>query len=570
MLSSTILTKSILKHYRFTKNMLKNISIKKRLFILLSLIILSSILLGLWQYNRLSTINQSFKTYQQAAVMGEVNSLQISRDMNYCSRLTRSIMLGDNFDKNYKKLLQRIEDIKSSFSHLKNSVSSLDLKQRNTLIKSIEQSETDTMAFLNDGLRRMNNLNKTDRSQEIRNNAWKDYKATASPIANKARESFKELIKLEKQLKKQITIQTENTISQTQLYTAITMLISIIVMTTFTLLFAKSILMPLQHLKENIDYIEKNSDFTKRIELTSNDELSDVSHAFDRMLEKFQSALLEVQQAITQLSGSSTTLTQTAENTSHNIKQQQLEVNNISQVMQALDGTVQSIVDNTARGNKAVILTTEKSNNALAVVDQTISTINKLESDVSSASDMIHKLEQDTDSIGGVIDVIKSIAEQTNLLALNAAIEAARAGEQGRGFAVVADEVRTLASRTQESTAEIQEMIESLQSGSSAVVKVMSANQTQTSEVVKSASHTVDTINTINTSIDEVSQINSEITEITQQQSQSAQKMNQTIESINQLTDITSQYAEKNHHASQQLEALAGTLTNLITQFKIT
>jgi len=245
-------------------------------------------------------------------------------------------------------------------------------------------------------------------------------------------------------------------------------------------------------------------------------------------------------------------------------------VNNISQVMQALDGTVQSIVDNTARGNKAVIFTTEKSNNALAVVDQTISTINKLESDVSSASDMIHKLEQDTDSIGGVIDVIKSIAEQTNLLALNAAIEAARAGEQGRGFAVVADEVRTLASRTQESTAEIQEMIESLQAGSSAVVKVMSANQTQTSEVVKSASHTVDTINTINTSIDEVSQINSEITEITQQQSQSAKEMNQTIESINQLTDITSQYAEKNHHASQQLEALAGTLTNLITQFKIT
>ncbi|MCF6204450.1 MAG: hypothetical protein L3J59_12425 [Methylococcaceae bacterium] len=237
--------------------MLKNISIKKRLFILISLISLSSMFIGLWQYNRLSTINQVFKTYQQAAVMGEVNSLQISRDMNYCSRLTRSIMLGDNFDKNYKKLLQRIEDIKTSFSHLKNSISPLDLLQQNSLMKSIEQSEMDTMAFLNDGLRRMDNLNKTDLSQEIRNNAWKDYKTTASPIANKARKSFKELIKLEKQLKKQITLQTENTISQTQLYTAITMLLSVIIMTTFTLLFAKSILMPLQQMKENIDYIEK-------------------------------------------------------------------------------------------------------------------------------------------------------------------------------------------------------------------------------------------------------------------------------------------------------------------------
>jgi methyl-accepting chemotaxis protein len=93
--------------------MLKNISIKKRLFILLSLIILSSIFLGLWQYNRLSTINQSFKTYQQAAVMGEVNSLLISRDMNYCSRLTRSIMLGDNFDKNLKNYYNVLKILKA-------------------------------------------------------------------------------------------------------------------------------------------------------------------------------------------------------------------------------------------------------------------------------------------------------------------------------------------------------------------------------------------------------------------------------------------------------------------------
>ena len=425
------------------------------------------------------------------------------------------------------------------------------------------------MNFLNDGLRRMNELGRTDRSQEIRNDAWSDYRATASPIANKARSSFKELIKIEKKLKEEITVQTENTISHTQLYTTIVMIISTIIMTTFTLLFASSILTPLKQLKENIDHIEKNSNFKKRIELDSNDELSDVSLAFDRMLGKFQSVLLEVQQAITQLSDSSNTLTQTTESTSHNINQQQIEVNIISQVMQTLDGTVQSIVDNTTRANEAVTSTTDKSNNALAVVNQTISTISKLDSDFSSASAMIQKLEQDTDSIGGVIDVIKGIAEQTNLLALNAAIEAARAGEQGRGFAVVADEVRTLASRTQESTSEIQEMIEHLQSGSSAVVKVMNDNQSQTSEVVKSASHTAETINMINTSINEITQINSEINGITHQQSRSAQDMNQTIASINQLTEITSQHAEKNRQASLQLKTLANTLNTLIAQFKV-
>ncbi len=549
--------------------MLKNISIKKRLLILLVLIVSFNIFLGLWQYNQLSTINQGFKTYQQAAVMGETNTLQISRDMNYSSRLTRSIMLGDNFDNNYKKLVQRIDDIKSHFNHLKSSVSPLESQQKNLLMQAIQQSETDTMAFLSDGLRRMNELGRTNRSQEIRNDAWADYRATASPIANKARRSFKELIKLEKQLKVKITTETEETLSNTLVYTSIFMLVSTIVMTVFTLFFTSSLLTPLQKLKQDIDYIEKNSDFKKRITLTSNDELSDVSQSFNRMFEKFQSVLLEVQQAITQLSHSSNELSQTTEGTSQNIQQQQLEVNNISQVMEALNGTVQSIADNTSRANDAVSLTTEKSNNALEVVDQTISTINKLNNDVSSASEMIVKLEQDTDSIGGVIDVIKGIAEQTNLLALNAAIEAARAGEQGRGFAVVADEVRTLASRTQESTAEIQAMIEGLQSGSSGVVKVMSDNQAQTAEVVTSANNTVDTISTISSSINQVTQINAETSDLTQQQSQSAMDMNQSIASINQLTNITSQHAEKNKQASQQLETLAATLSNLIAQFKV-
>ncbi len=178
------------------------------------------------------------------------------------------------------------------------------------------------MAFLNDGLRRMNELGNTDRSQQIRNDAWDDYRATASPVANKARASFKKLISLEGSLKSRITLQAQESIVSTQVYTVVIMLASSLVLIIFTLLVNRSILSPLRQLKNNIEQTEQDSNLQKRIALTTSDELFDVSQAFDRMLEKIQPILIEVEQAIVQLSNSSRIVSQTTQSTSDNINQQ--------------------------------------------------------------------------------------------------------------------------------------------------------------------------------------------------------------------------------------------------------
>ena len=180
-----------------------------------------------------------------------------------------------------------------------------------------------------------------------------------------------------------------------------------------------------------------------------------------------------------------------SEETRTNILQQQSEISQVATAMNEMTATVQEVAKNISSTAHAAKEAHDETSSGGEVVEQNIKVIQQLAGQTETASNVIHKVEEDSGSIGTVLDVIKGIAEQTNLLALNAAIEAARAGEQGRGFAVVADEVRTLASRTQQSTEEINEMIEKLQSGAGQAVQVMSQSQEQTHSAVEQATAAV-------------------------------------------------------------------------------
>lgn len=195
--------------------------------------------------------------------------------------------------------------------------------------------------------------------------------------------------------------------------------------------------------------------------------------------------------------------------------------------------------------------------------------VRKLAADMAETMTTIGALKTDTQNIGSVVDVIQSIAEQTNLLALNAAIEAARAGEQGRGFAVVADEVRTLASRTQESTEEINRMIEALQQGALKAVKVIDESVKQTNSSLEQSQRAGEALGAITVSVDSIRLLNADISSVASQQSAVASEFNESLENISLSADEAAQIVSENAQESERLRNLGKELATQVGQFKV-
>ncbi|MBI2779856.1 MAG: PAS domain-containing protein [Gammaproteobacteria bacterium] len=235
-------------------------------------------------------------------------------------------------------------------------------------------------------------------------------------------------------------------------------------------------------------------------------------------------------------------------------RQQQLEIDQVATAMNEMSATVHDVARNAGQAASAARNADAEAQKGKRVVGDNIDAIDALAAEVERAAQVIQKLEAESGSIGTVVDVIKSIAEQTNLLALNAAIEAARAGEQGRGFAVVADEVRTLASRTQQSTQEIQQMIQRLQSGASEAAKVMVQGRSQAQDAVKQAAQAGESLESITRAVANITDMNTQITSAAEEQSAVSEEINRNIVNISQIGNQT---------------AAAAQLQSLVRQFRV-
>jgi methyl-accepting chemotaxis protein len=312
-----------------------------------------------------------------------------------------------------------------------------------------------------------------------------------------------------------------------------------------------------------------DGDLSARVDYGNKDELGQISTAFNKMADRFHDAISEVKDSVTQLASAAEETSTVTTQTNQGINQQLTETSQVATAMNEMSATVQEVARNAVDAAEAAREADSTFHQGKQVIDKVIDAIGELAKEVDEAASVIQKLEAESMNIGSVLDVIKSIAEQTNLLALNAAIEAARAGEQGRGFAVVADEVRTLAGRTQESTQEIEEMISNLQSGANNAVKVMAEGKEMTQVGVDQAAAAGQALQTINTAVEHISNMNTQIASAAEEQSSVTEEINRSIVSINEVAEQSVAGAQQTAQASDDLARLAEQLKGLVGRFKV-
>ena len=351
------------------------------------------------------------------------------------------------------------------------------------------------------------------------------------------------------------------------------LVIAVIMLLVFGILgltLSNAFLRPLQLIKANLDDIAAGEgDLTRRLPVTSQDELGELAGSFNRFVEKIHGLVRQIAEMTTQLTGLVGEVAAQAQRSEQAMERQRHETDQVATAINEMSAAAHEVARSAQGAAEAAQQTDNEGQAAKKVVDGSIDRIHALVEDIRESGVSLDNLQQDVQSIVSVLDVIRSIAEQTNLLALNAAIEAARAGEAGRGFAVVADEVRALASRTQQSTQEIQGMIDRLQGGTRDAVTAMRRSSDAgeiTSEQANQAGASLDAIAQL---IGTINAMNAQIASAAEEQTAVAEEINR---SVHQIAVAVESVADETRHGAETSRSLAGLgerLGALVRQFRI-
>lgn len=356
----------------------------------------------------------------------------------------------------------------------------------------------------------------------------------------------------------------------TQAMTTLTLATVLVVVGIVALvhLVSRSIYRPLDQITRKVRQISEDLNLTEQVNYRSQDELGVLSGAFDNLINTLRDTVHQVAKSAGTVSGASATLTDVTEEVGKASAQQQKEIEHAAVAINEMSETIRSVAAHATEAAQSVADVHKDINSGKRIASEARDAIHSLNKDILSTTDAINQLQRDSESIGEILETISAIAEQTNLLALNAAIEAARAGEQGRGFAVVADEVRTLASRTQESTESIRKTIAGFQRGTTGVVDTVKRSQEQAQAGISKTQESAEILEKIFQAMTSINDLNTQVATSAEQQSIASQEINRNIVRISELANSSEAQARQAADEGRGLNQLAKGLTQIVTRFR--
>jgi len=534
-------------------NWFANISVKLKLMLGFGLVLLLTTALALTGWNSLENL------VARSNSMGQIT--QFNTHLNNLRVARLQYMLADGDESAAATVLARLDTFEQ---HKQELLASFDHPQSLQLLREqatyIDQYRA-SLDKMRQGYRAI--ASKPDAEQPVRDARAAIATARQEMIEEQAQITKRsdELYKIELGRRDVDTAQARNLQLGVALLALVFGLLGAVVIT-------RQITRPLQETLEVVKKIAEG-DLTQRLEITRRDELGALQQGIAGMGDTLRTLITGIRDGVTQIASAAEELSAVTEQTSAGVNNQKVETDQVATAMHEMTATVQEVARNAEQASQAATQADGEARAGDRVVNEAIGQIERLAAEVQHATEAMNLLQQESQKIGSVMDVIKSVAQQTNLLALNAAIEAARAGEAGRGFAVVADEVRALAQRTQKSTEEIEELVASLQNGTQRVANAMQGSSGLTDSSVELARKAGTSLASITRTVSGIQAMNQQIAAAAEQQSAVADEIGRSIMNVRDVSEQTAAASEETAASSVELARLGGQLQTMVSHFRV-